>query len=69
MYGVDPQVIDLEDYLVKPSAAEYRRREVIIAERVSGNPNNLVGQTITKSTDSETKASVSEVEIFTRIWY
>jgi hypothetical protein len=66
LYGVDPQVIDLEDYLVKPSAAEYRRREVIIAERVSGDPKNLVGQTITKSTDSETKASVSEVEIFTR---
>ena len=66
LYGVDPQVIDLEDYLVKPSSAEFRRREVVIAERVSGDPNNLVGQTITKSTDSETKASVSEVEIFTR---
>ena len=66
LYGVDPKVIDLEDYLVKPSSAEFRRREVIIAERVSGDPNNLVGQTIVNSTDSETKASVSEVEIFTR---
>jgi hypothetical protein len=27
LYGVDPQVIDLEDYLVKPSSAEFRRRE------------------------------------------
>ena len=66
LYGVVPQIVDLEEYLVKPSSAEYRRREVVIAERVSGDPNNLVGQTIVKSSDSETKASVSEVEIFTR---
>ena len=66
LYGVNPQVVDLEKYLVKPSASVYRRREVIIAERVSGDPNNLVGQTIVKSSDSQTKASVSEVEIFTR---
>ena len=66
LYGVVPQVIDLEDYLIKPSSAEFIRREVVVAERISGDPNTLVGQTITKSSDSETKASVSEVEIFTR---
>ena len=66
LYGVVPQVIDLEEHLVKPSSAEFIRREVVVAERVSGDPNNLVGQTIVKSSDSETKASVSEVEIFTR---
>jgi len=66
LYGKEATVLDLENYLVKPSSANYRRRELIIAERISGDPNNLVGQTITKSTDSETKASVSEVEIFTR---
>jgi hypothetical protein len=65
LYGVEPKVIDLEEYLVKPSSASFARRDVIIAERISGDPNNLVGQ-IVSSTDSQTKASVSEVEIFTR---
>ena len=63
LYGVTPRVIDLEEYLIKPSAAEFIRREIIITERISGDPLKLVGQTIRKSTDADTKASVSEVEI------
>ena len=66
LYGVDPKVIDLEQYLIKPSSADYIRRETIVAERITGNPKNLVGQTITKSTDSGTHASVSEVETISR---
>jgi len=66
LYGVTPKVYDLEDRLVKPSSAQYVRREIVVAERVSGDPNKLVGQTIKKSSDSATQASVSEVEIFTR---
>ena len=66
LYGVTPKVVDLEEYLVKPSSAEFIRREVILAEPLSGDPNKLVGQTIKKSTDSVTQASVSEVEIVTR---
>ena len=60
------KVVDLEEFLVKPSSAEYIRREAILAEQISGDPNKLIGQTIIKSTDPETKASVSEVEIVTR---
>ena len=66
LYGVTPKVVDLEDYLLKPSTAEYLRREVVVAERISGDPTKLIGQTIKKSTDEETQGSVSEVEIFTR---
>ena len=66
LFGVTPKVIDLEQFLLKPSSAEFLRREVIIIEPISGNPNNLVGQTIIRSKDSATNASVSEVEIFTR---
>ena len=66
LFGVTPKVVDLEEFLVKPSSAEYIRREVILAEVISGDPNKLIGQTITKSTDPETKASISEVEIVTR---
>ena len=66
LYGIDPKIVDLEQFLIKPSAAQFIRREIVLAEQISGNPNNLVGQTIKKSTDSGTQASVSEVEIITR---
>lgn len=68
LYGVTPKVVNLEDYLIKPSSAEFIRREVVVAERISGDPTKLVGQTIKKSNESVTitSASVSEVETFTR---
>ena len=66
LYGVSPTVVNLEEFLLKPSSSEYIRREVILVEAVSGNPNNLIGQTIKKLNDESTNASVSEVEIFTR---
>ncbi len=66
LYGVDPKIVDLEQFLVKPSSAQFIRREIVLAEQISGDPNKLVGQTIKKSTDSGTQASVSEVEVVTR---
>ena len=66
LYGVTPKVINLEKYLIKPSSSNYIRREVIIADTVSGDPLKLVGQTITKTSDPEISASISEVEPFTR---
>jgi hypothetical protein len=66
LYGVTPQVVNLEEFLIKPSSAEYVRREVVIAERISGDPSKLVGQTIKKFNDENTSASISEIEPFTR---
>ena len=68
LFGVEAKVLDLEENLIKPSGAEFIRREVIVAEQTSltGDPSNLVGQTIYKSTDNRTQASVSGVEPFTR---
>ena len=66
LYGVDPKVVDLEQYLIKPSSAKYLRRKIILTELISGNnPTNLSGQTIFSS-DNSASAPVSEVEIFTR---
>ena len=62
LYGQEPKIIDLEEYLIKPSSAKYIRRERIVAEKIKGNPLNLKGQTITRSTDSTTTASLSEVQ-------
>ena len=67
LYGVTPKVIDLEKYLVKPSSAKYLRRERIVAEKISGDPLKLQGQTIFRSTDLQTTASISEVEVLTGI--
>jgi hypothetical protein len=66
LYGEDVKVIDLEKYLIKPSSAEFLRREVIVAEKISGDPTKLIGQTITKTKDPTSNASVSEVEIIRR---
>ena len=66
LYGITPKIIDLENFLIKPSTSEYIRREVIVAQQILGDPNKLVGQTITKSNDLNTSGSVSEVEIFSR---
>ena len=68
LYGVDSKILDLENNLIKPSSSEFIRREVIVVDLITpdGEPQNLVGQTIFKSNDLNTSASVSEVEVFTR---
>jgi hypothetical protein len=66
LYGVTPQVVNLEEFLIKPSSAEFIRREVVIAERISGDPSKLMGQTINKFNYENTSASISEIEPFTR---
>ena len=66
LYGVEAKVIDLETRLIKPSSADYIRRELVVVEVLSGDPFKLEGQTIFKSNDLNTNASVSEVEVFTR---
>ena len=65
LYGIDPKVINLEDFLLKSSGAEFIRREVLVVERISGNPLKLTGQMVRNSDDSAT-GPVSEVEIITR---
>jgi hypothetical protein len=63
LYGVTPKIVNLENLLNKPSSADYVRREVVVAEAISGDPINLIGQSIVKSTDLNTNASVSDVQI------
>jgi hypothetical protein len=66
LYGVSAEVLDLEGRLIKPSSADYIRREIVVAKNISGDPFKLEGQTVFKSTDTKTNASVSDVQIFTR---
>ena len=67
LYNETPRIVNLEEFLIKPSSSNYERKEIVIIESISGdNPLNLLGQTVRKSTDSATSASVSSVEPFTR---
>jgi len=66
LFGETPRIINLEEYLIKPSDAKFIRKEICIAEAISGDPAKIIGQTLTKSTDPTTNASISSVEIFTK---
>lgn len=67
LYGFDPIVLNLEDYLIKPSESEYIKRRVLIGQLITPgtNPNNLIGEEI-KSSDNNAFGPVSEVEVVTR---
>ena len=65
LYGVNPKIIDLESLLLKPSAAEFIRREILVCQVLSGDPLRLKGQSVTKSTDSATRGAVSDIEPLT----
>ncbi len=66
LFGKSGKSINLEEYLVKSSDANFIRREVVVAQAITGDLSKLSGQTIIKNTDSQTRAVISEIEPFTR---
>ena len=46
MFGLEPKINDLEQYLIKPSYANYLRRQSFAVRVISGDPLNLIGQTL-----------------------
>ena len=66
LYGEEPTVVDLEKFLIKPSDADYSRRDYAIGIPVSGNPVNLKGRSVYQSTSTDVFGAVSEIEPFTR---
>ena len=63
LYGESPTVINLEEKLIKPSFAEYRRREVAVAKVISGEGSLIKGQGLFKE-NSNINASISEISPF-----
>ena len=51
LFGLEPKINDLEKYLIKPSYANYLRRESFTVELVSGDAAKLVGQTLFQDAD------------------
>jgi hypothetical protein len=68
LYGIEPTIIDLESFLFKTSAANYKRRKELLFENLTPNedPLLLIGKQITKNNNSSVFGSVSEAEIFSR---
>ena len=68
LFGEEPTVIDLEQFLIKPSTAEYSRRDYAVVLPVEGNPADISGKTIYETgTDNQVFGAVSEIEPFTRV--
>lgn len=65
LYGEDPTVIDLEQFLIKPSSADYNRSDYSVILPIEGNPIKLLGKTV-KQTNSDVFGSVSQIEPFVR---
>ena len=66
LYGEEPLVIDLEQFLIKPSESEYSRRDYAVAIPVQGNPVTLKGKTVYQSDAEDVFGAISEIETFTR---
>ena len=66
LYGEDPTVIDLEQFLIKPSEAEYTRRDYAVAIPVEGDPKSIQGRTLFQEGSTDIFGAVSEIEPFTR---
>ena len=62
LFNESVKLINLDDFLLRPSSAQYLRRAVAVAEKISGNPFNLIGQIIYKINDLEIRASISNVQ-------
>ena len=69
LYNEVPEILNLEDSLIKPSSANYIVRRIATAEVISGDPLLLKGQSIFRSklNNTDINASVSEVEPFSRV--
>lgn len=63
LFGISPTIVNLENLLLKPSYAKFDRNEIVLVECINlKDPLKLKGETIYKSSDLETNASISDVE-------
>ena len=69
LYGTPVEVIKPREYLIQPSDAQYRITKDIVAELVSGNPEELVNGTLYQDADEffpGARGTITHVEYFTR---
>jgi hypothetical protein len=67
LFGIEPEVVDLEKYVIKSSNSDFRRRREVLCELLtSGDHTKIIGQQLTKTNDTNVFGSISEVEVLTR---
>lgn len=69
LFGTPVEVIKPREYLIQPSDAQYRITKDIVAELVSGNPEELVNGTLYQDADEffpGARGTITHVEYFTR---
>ena len=60
------EVIKPVEYLFAPSDADYLKTNDLIVERLSGNADNVVGQTLFQTDNAATSGSIFNVQYFPR---
>lgn len=69
LYGTKVDVIKPRDYLIQPSTAQYRITKDIVAELVSGNPDEVVNGTLYQDADDffpGARGTITHVEYISR---
>jgi hypothetical protein len=67
LFNEDPKIINLENFLIKPSSGEYLRRNIVVCDLITENcdPFKLVGQQI-RSVDGSFSGPISKIDISTK---
>jgi hypothetical protein len=61
LYGQDVEVIRPRDYLIQPSDAQYRITSDFVVEKIEGNPEDLVNETLYQEETEYTNAAQGTV--------
>ena len=64
LYNKRAEVIKPIEYLISPSDADYVVTFDMVAELISGNPLNVIGQTLYQTTDTNVSGSIFNVQSF-----
>jgi hypothetical protein len=65
LYNEDVSLIKPQEYLMRPSDAEYIKNQVLVCELIEGNPLKIEGQTLVQETlPMQTSGAIYKVEPF-----
>jgi len=66
LYNKRAEVIKPIEYLIAPSDADYVVTYDLVAELISGNPLNVIGQTLYQTTNTNVSGSIFNVQSYSR---
>ena len=69
LYGEKVEMVQPQEFLFRPSDAEYTVNDVLVCEVISGDPKKLVSQTITQGNASGSVYAVESVVLNNRTYY